>query len=87
MRRSANPEDYRERFARTEDFECLKWLWEDVPEVKRHFGGWVPFVQSIRGEARYTHRTTEARDIARRAGVTITFDGKGMANFTRPGRR
>ncbi len=87
MRKVADPDDYRDRFARAEGFECLKWAWHEIPEVRSSFGGWVPWVQSIRGEKRHAHRRDQARAIALRHGIQITFDHKGTANFTRPGRQ
>lgn len=44
------------RYARREDWDCLMWAWDTMPEVQANWGGPGPWRQSAGGEKRYAHR-------------------------------
>ena len=84
---SASYADESHRYARREDWDCLMWAWDEIPEVQAKWGGPGPWRQSAGCEARYAHRTEEAHDILRRHGCTFTSGvPKKKYHFTRLGR-
>jgi hypothetical protein len=79
--------DESHRYARREDWDCLMWAWDAIPEVQEHFGGPGPWRQAAGGETRYADRTEEAHEILRRHGAIVTSGlPKRRFHFTRPGR-
>ena len=45
--------DESHRYARREDWDCLMWAWDSLPEVRAKWGGPGPWRQSAGGEARF----------------------------------
>jgi hypothetical protein len=83
--RRAIPDDYRNRFPRVEDFECLKHFWNNVPETQALFGGWTVWVQASCNWSPGGRRRPEAHNLLRKHGVTIHRDSSGRWHFTRRG--
>jgi hypothetical protein len=82
----ANPDDYRDRFPRPEDFECLKFFWENVPATQEMFGGWTSWVQAACEWSPGGSRRVEAHDLLRTQGATVSKGLSGRWHFTRRGR-
>ncbi|MEK7424513.1 MAG: hypothetical protein AAB131_11820 [Actinomycetota bacterium] len=80
-------DQYMVRYARREDWDCLMWAWNELPEVQQRWGGPSPWRQSAGGEKRYIHREAEAHEIMLRHGAVITPGSRKKWHFTRPGRQ
>ena len=79
--------DESRRYKRQEDWDCLMWAWNEIPEVQAKFGGPGPWRQACGGETRYASRTDEAHAILKRHNATITSGlPRKKFHFTRPNR-
>jgi hypothetical protein len=67
---------YRDRYnARPETFEAYVDVWNDLPDARASFGGWVGFAQAANAEpswvAKHPDRVRTAERLMRKAGYEI----------------